>query len=113
MHNSKSPLIIGAMMAISILGGCSTSIKNPNLPTGAAAYQIVPADVATPKVYTIRAQDVLTLRVFGEAEISAEELRVDEAGFIQVPLIGPVQAAGLSANDISADITQRLGSTLR
>lgn len=110
MHNLKSPLFIGALMATSILGGCSTSTKNPDLPIGAAAYQVVPADVATPKFYTVRSQDVVTLRVLGEPDVSADELRVDEAGFLQVPLIGPVQAAGRSVNDISADVTRRLAA---
>ncbi|MEZ0135671.1 MULTISPECIES: polysaccharide biosynthesis/export family protein [Novosphingobium] len=58
--------------------------------------------------YPIRPKDILTLRVFGEPDLSQEELRVDDVGVIQVPLVGPLKAEGRSADEISGEITSRL-----
>lgn len=109
MQKSNSSLLLTALLASSLLSGCSTTTRNPDLPTGAAAYDTIPATVPVPTSYPLRAKDVLTLRVFGEPDISQDELRVDESGMIQVPLIGTVKAAGRGAEDVAAEITQRLG----
>ncbi|PNU04355.1 hypothetical protein A8V01_20880 [Novosphingobium guangzhouense] len=94
-----------------MLCGCSTTTYNPDLPTGAAAYDTIPAIVPAPTTYAIRAKDVLTLRVFGEPEVSQDELRVDDAGLIQVPLIGTVKAAGRDAQEIGSEITGKLAQS--
>lgn len=108
MKETKSPILLAMLLAGSILSGCSTTTNNPDLPDGAAAYDTIPATVPVPTAYPIRPKDVLTLRVFGEPDISQDELRVDESGMIQVPLIGTVKAAGRPAEDVSQEISQRL-----
>lgn len=110
MHNLKWPLLLGTLLSAVILSGCSTTTKNPNLPVGEAAYAIIPANVPPGVDYVIRPLDVLTIRVFGEPDISAENMRVDEVGKIQVPLIGAVAASGRSVGDVSRDVTQLLGA---
>lgn len=99
-----------ALMASSALAGCSTTSSNPNLPQGPAAYDVIPATVPVPVAYPIRPKDILTLRVFGEPDLSQEELRVDDVGVIQVPLVGPLKAEGRSADEISGEITSRLSN---
>ncbi|WP_159977467.1 MULTISPECIES: polysaccharide biosynthesis/export family protein [unclassified Novosphingobium] len=108
MHNSKSFFMLGVLLAGSALAGCSTVSKNPDLPVGNAAYDVVPATIPVPTAYAIVPKDKLAVRVFGEPDISSDELMVDEVGFIQVPLIGTVKAAGRSAPDVSTEITARL-----
>jgi polysaccharide export outer membrane protein len=59
--------------------------------------------------YRIGATDLLTLTVFQVPDLSFEEIRVDAAGNLQMPLIGSVQAAGLTPSELSRDIARRLG----
>lgn len=108
MHNSKMPLVLGAVLSSFALAGCTSTTENPDLPVGAAAYALVPATASRPSVYVIRPLDVLTIRVFGEADISTDAIQVDEVGQIQVPLIGTVTAAGRSVSELSHEIVSAL-----
>ena len=110
MNYYKTFLVVGTCLAASALSGCSTTTSNPDLASGAAAYDVIPATVPVPTVYPIRPKDILSLRVFGEPDISSEELRVDDAGKIQVPLIGTVEAATRSADEVGKEIAPRLGA---
>ena len=62
-------------------------------------------DPAAPqKPYVIAPNDQLALQVFQEADLSNDRLLVDDAGKVQMPLIGEITAAGLTASELSADI---------
>lgn len=108
MQKFKIALILSGIVANSALAGCASTISNPDLPAGTAAYQVIPATIPIPTAYPVRPKDTLTLRVFNEPDISQDELRVDDSGMIQVPLIGSVEAQGRSVDDLSADIASRL-----
>jgi polysaccharide export outer membrane protein len=110
VHNSKTTFALAALLSSIALAGCTTTTKNPNLPVGDAAYAIIPANVPPPQTYVIRPLDVLTIRVFGEPEVSTDSLQVDEIGQIQLPLVGTVKAAGRSAPDVSREIASLLGN---
>jgi polysaccharide biosynthesis/export protein len=57
--------------------------------------------------YKLGAGDRLTIRVAGEADLTGEYL-VDGAGNISVPYIQTLAAAGLTASQLEATITERL-----
>jgi polysaccharide biosynthesis/export protein len=59
--------------------------------------------------YRIGPSDKLTLRVFQVEDLSFEEIYVDAAGNLQLPLIGSVKAAGLTPAELSRDLERRLG----
>ncbi|WP_395330801.1 polysaccharide biosynthesis/export family protein [Novosphingobium sp. BL-8H] len=103
-------LITGTLLAGTTLAGCTSSTHNPNLPVGAAAYQVAPATVPAPSVYAITPRDVLQVRVYGEPDLSVEKAMVDDAGFVQLPMAGPVKVAGLSAAEATRQVTTLLGS---
>ncbi len=109
MQKFKIVLTLGSLLPSSVLTGCVNTATNPNLPEGAAAYQVIPPTVPVPTAYPLRPKDTLTLRVFGEPDISQDQLRVDDVGLIQVPLIGTVTAKGRNTADVSAKIASRLG----
>ncbi|GAB7551705.1 polysaccharide biosynthesis/export family protein [Novosphingobium sp. 11B] len=108
MQKFKIALTLGSITAGLSLIGCTSMAPNPNLPRGAAAYQVIPPTVPVPTAYPIRPKDKLRLRVFNEPEVSQEELRVDDVGTIQVPLIGSIKAEGLSVEELSAEIASSL-----
>lgn len=111
MHSSKIAMMFGALLPGVMLGGCKTTTDNPNLPVGESAYAVIPATVPPSEEYAVRPLDVLTIRVFGEPEISSDAVRVDEVGQIQVPLIGAIQVAGHNATQISEQIKNRLAAS--
>lgn len=59
--------------------------------------------------YRIGPSDKLSLRVFQVEALSFDEIYVDAAGDLQLPLLGSVHAAGLTPAELSDDIARRLG----
>lgn len=61
-----------------------------------------------PADYSISSQDTLTIDVFGVPELNQAAIQVDNAGAIAMPLIGRIQAAGLTTSQLSQRITAEL-----
>ena len=84
------------------------------VPTGEAAYAIVPP--ADPQAergsYIIVPEDTLAVLVYLEEDLSNDNLRVNEKGNIQLPLIGTILAAGRSPTQLADEIQARLGHYL-
>lgn len=59
--------------------------------------------------YRIGPSDKLALTVFQVADLSFEEIFVDASGKLQLPLLGSVQAAGLTPAELSTYLERRLG----
>ncbi len=93
------------------LGGCSSSLYQ-KLPYGEpAAAKFPPIDrTAPPAEYLIGPGDLLQLSVFGEPDISVEKLLVDDAGNIQVPLVGQLSVMNLSPGAASSLIASKLAA---
>jgi polysaccharide biosynthesis/export protein len=62
--------------------------------------------------YVIGADDVVFISVLGNQELDTVA-RVNPAGKISVPLAGDVQAAGLTAEELAAQITRILSTKIR
>ncbi len=92
------------------LAGCGGGLNVSSLPVGEAAYKIVPPPdpFAEQQPYVIEPNDLLSLQIFQEPDLSSDKLQVDDTGRIQMPLIGEVRAAGLTASQLSAEIATRL-----
>ena len=93
------------------LGGCSSQLYDV-LPTRDAASALRPPidRAVVPGQYQIAPGDIVSLSVFGEPDLTLEKLPVDDAGFIQVPLIGAMRVAGLTPAAASTQIAARLGA---
>ncbi len=63
-----------------------------------------------PTDYRIGVGDKLSVRVFQVPDLSFDELVVDTAGNIQMPLIGAVAGAGRTAGEMSDDIAEQLSA---
>jgi polysaccharide export outer membrane protein len=99
-----------AALALTLVCLAACSGPKTTAPQGAAAHAIMPVPVAgaLPAEYRVGPSDVLNLKVFQEPELSNEELTVDAAGTIYLPLIGTVTAAGKTPAELSAEIARRL-----
>lgn len=70
-----------------------------------------PASPVDPKSYKIGAEDILLIRVWREPELSgAVAVRPD--GQITLPLIGDLQAGGLTPEGLTASITEKLSTLM-
>jgi polysaccharide export outer membrane protein len=58
--------------------------------------------------YQLAAGDVITVRVFGEDDLSREKVRLTDAGTIPYPVLGEVKALGLTIGEIERAITNGL-----
>lgn len=108
--NSVGRLLVSAL-AGAVLSACQSGLQSDGLPRGEAAYAMTqPADAAArPKAYRIGPGDMLSVQVFQEPDLSNEKVQVDDVGRIQLPLAGDILAEGLSAPELAAVITGRLG----
>lgn len=107
--NGRLAGILAAVIALAC-GGCS-SARLSALPANEQAYTVIPVvaqDEA--EAQRVRAGDLLSVRVFGEPELSSDQYRVDAAGYFQMPLVGELIAAGQSPNELRAEITRRLAA---
>jgi polysaccharide export outer membrane protein len=100
-----SPLVLTALL-------CSCHSLSPTLQQGPAAFQVTgtAAASAPQQQYLIQPADVLSVNVLYEPDVSLSSSKVDSNGDIQVPLIGTVHAAGMTAAQLSQAIQNALGS---
>lgn len=99
------------MLVFSLTGLAAAALNAAPLPSGPAAYAAIPVKAMDELVaHRIRPNDKLSISVFGEPELTREDYVVDGSGFLQVPLIGQIIAAGVSPEELRAEITRRLGA---
>lgn len=99
------------LLASACLAACSSQLYSA-LPTRDAAYALIPPidQAVAPSEYFILPGDVVSLSVFGEPDLTFEKLPVDDAGFIQLPLVGAVRVATLTPAQASTLIATKLAS---
>jgi len=73
----------------------------------AAPSDATPAGVLGPQSYHLDVGDKVKVTVYGEDDLSGE-FQVDGVGNIGMPMIGPVHAAGLTTEDFTQAVQQRL-----
>jgi polysaccharide export outer membrane protein len=102
-----------ALVAL-FLAACARDTQvSSNMPSGAAAYGLIPAVSATPAAtanYRIGALDTVDVTVFQEPELSAKAMQVDASGAIALPLVGSVQAKGKTPAELSAELEKLFGA---
>lgn len=111
MNLSVSHRLLLASLAVA-LAGCSGSGMGPiALPSGPSAYETIPVRAMDELIaQRIRAGDKLSIRVFGEPELTNDDYVVDASGFIQVPLAGQIIAGGQSPDAVRLELVRRLGA---
>jgi polysaccharide export outer membrane protein len=76
----------------------------------ASHYAQLPKLAAVPSgTYLLGPGDALQVTVFGEEDLSGP-LRVNDSGAVSMPLIGPVQAAGLTVPELQKHLIELLNT---
>ncbi len=65
------------------------------------------SDVPVPADYTIGAGDEIVIQLFGKENLT-HRLRVNRAGIINFPSLGPIQVAGMSFSEVRDSLNQRV-----
>ena len=94
-----SHVALGSAMLALLVGGCTT---NSAAPLSAAAQQ-----ARLTGEYKLGVGDKLRINVYNERDLSGE-FQVTGGGVISMPLIGNIQAGGLSARELEAALVTRL-----
>ena len=82
------------------------------LPTGTQAPELLPAATSSSNAtYILGAGDQISLSVIGYPEFTGT-LAILPDGSVTLPLVGPVRVSGLTPNQLSAALTQRLRTYL-
>lgn len=110
---SRRPFAAGCLAALLGLGGCygyggpdsdaGPAITAPVVPLGQASYNVFPS-----QTYALRPNDVISLVVFQEPELSLNQIPVSSTGDISVPLLGPMQVSGLTAAQLESQLERML-----
>jgi polysaccharide export outer membrane protein len=69
--------------------------------------------VASHEEYLLGPNDQVKIWALGLDEISEKSYRLDPAGYIDLPLVGRIQASGLSPADLKEDLLVRLARNVR
>jgi polysaccharide export outer membrane protein len=86
------------LLLAATLGGCASN------------YGSLPKLAAAPSgTYLLGPGDSLQVTVFGEADLSGP-VRVNDSGAVSMPLIGPVQAAGLTVPELQHRLIELLNT---
>lgn len=98
----KPFILIGAVLAATLMvAGCSDG------PTATK-----PAPELEPMAYQLGTGDLIRVEVFGDETLSSEQ-HVDGQGNLSLPLVGEVQAAGLSREELQLRIEQQMAEYRR
>lgn len=99
-----------AVLALS-MSGCIRTVST-YLPQNDAAYQAISkgVPVAVSPDYPLQAGDKIRITVFQEPDLSADQVLVDPAGNISLPLLGQVHAAGLTPASLGTQLQSAYGA---
>jgi polysaccharide export outer membrane protein len=78
--------------------------QEPGHASQSADAQTPSSHAAPDSAYTLGPGDKIRVNVFGQQDLNGD-YAVDGAGFVQLPLVGEVKAAGLTVNDFQKEVT--------
>lgn len=100
------------LVALALAGCASTpepiigaSTIQPRSDLGQDGYSF-----ARPDIYLLRPTDKVSVAVFREPDLSAEEVRIGVEGNVSLPMLGSIPAAGMTAKQFEQDVTRRLAA---
>jgi len=93
--------------ALSVLGALAGSLPAQDTVRPAPGLPPAPRDSAVRNVGTLRPGDILDIVVYREKELSNKYL-IDSRGYVQIPGLGVVQAAGLDPTQVKAALEESL-----
>jgi polysaccharide biosynthesis/export protein len=88
------------------------SAQTPANPTQAQQPRELPQDSIRPN-YVLGPNDQILVRAPEAEEINEKPFRIDAEGFVNLPVVGRIHAAGLTLQDLEAELVKRLSEFIR
>lgn len=63
--------------------------------------------------YVLGPEDQVSIRILQAPEIADKPVRIDQAGYIDLPLVNRIRVAGLTSQQLQAELTRRLETYIR
>lgn len=79
----------------------------------ASCDQPQPAENSLRSAYVLGPEDQITIRALDAEEISDRPTRIDMTGYIRLPLVGRLRAAGLTIEQLEAELASRLKTYIK
>ncbi len=114
MINAKAASNLRVALFSTAAFGLSACATTPEPLIGRAVMQPNPelgqADFSFERstTYLLRPTDRISVNVFREPDFTVAEVQLGVSGNVSLPLLGPVPAAGMTAEQFEADVTRRL-----
>jgi polysaccharide biosynthesis/export protein len=115
VRSSFSPLLLSGLLLV----GCARSTP----PLSGPGLAVVPMTELPPprpdlapgeaRTYRLGAFDKIEVDVFGVDELSRREIQADASGHVAFPLVGTIDANGLTPEQLAAEIAARLRRFVR
>lgn len=102
--------MIGVGLTVTLAGCAHAGQGVKSTAAASRAYDTIPVEAAGYVPGAIEIGDRVSLRVFGEPDLTSDNYTVDGQGVLQVPLVGEIKAAGRTTHDVGGEITQRLAA---
>jgi polysaccharide export outer membrane protein len=106
---TRGPMRATVLLCL-LAGGLNCVAQTPR--PGPAAPQ-VPAQERPQPVYVLSPGDQIVIRAANVEEMSEKPFRVDSEGFLNLPVVGRVKAAGLTVEQLEAELVSRLKTYIR
>jgi polysaccharide export outer membrane protein len=116
IHRLRTSVAARAAMAtvIAMIAATSAFAEDPAPPSSVAVNNPAPPHMGAPSGgvvsdpnYHLGAGDRVRIIVFGQPDLSGE-FQIDGSGKVALPLVGNVEAGGLSASDFEKRVTEKL-----
>lgn len=115
LKNQLSRVLGSAGLAASLtLAGCDSPVpvaRIPRIPLAALAPSAEPGSPASKSASIIRVDDRISVVVAREPSLSLESVRVANDGYIDLPYLGRIKAAGRTTEQIGDDVRDALRET--
>jgi len=93
-------VLILSMVIRAVFGDASATASPQNQPSASSQNQ--------PSAYVLGPSDTITIQALDVDEISNKPVWIDTGGFINIPLVGRVKAAGLTVQELEAELNLQL-----
>ncbi len=94
------------LLSCVVVSGCQTPV---DLPDGEATFKPSATVAASTSPYRIARGDIISVNVFQEPDLSVPALLVDSGGYVSLPLVGQIDAADKTGEQLASEISRRLG----
>jgi len=103
----KSLRLLLVVVSTIALSACQAGL-NPVVPAGSAAYTTI-GNGTNPNPnarYPLTSGDIVSVSVFQEPDLSHDQMAIDDAGNLNLPLVGQMRAKGLTTSELAKQIEQ-------